>query len=98
MIEDDDLPSRATTPRPPVSEGQDGSASEGQQVFQQDATSSERDGASEDKSSGKAPESVGNGELSQDVQLKLRKLQKLEGRYHGMQRAFSSVRERLEQS
>jgi len=81
VIEDEDAPSRAVTPRPVEGDGKGtdvkaGQASKGEEKHQ------ENDESAKEKATEKAVASD-HGELPQDIQLKLRKLQKLESRYHG---------------
>jgi len=90
VIEDEDAPSRAPTPRPPEKDGDDTrlSAAQAQKDdghARDSGNKSEEDQSRPEKAVFKTPATVAEGELPQDVQLKLRKLQKLENRYHGMQ-------------
>lgn len=79
VIEDDDsLPSRAATPKPPAKDGSDETTVDRAQAANENAPADKDAGSGEKAAEAKAPE-----ELPQDVRLKLRKLEKLESRYHG---------------
>lgn len=80
VIEDDDTPSRASTPRPILDKAQDGTPDE---PLNEKATSVEEQQASENITEGN--EAAKTPELPPDVRLKLRKLEKLESRYQGEQ-------------
>ena len=80
VIEDDEIPSRAATPRPvQVKDGEAESAStvEGKTSTENDDQQVEGEKASAPVISDTLPE------LPRDVQVKLRKLEKLESRYKG---------------
>ncbi|KAK8192612.1 hypothetical protein M8818_007782 [Zalaria obscura] len=90
VIEDDDMSSRASTPKPPVKDGSDEKAEEQAEVDEA-ATSEGKESALQEKSSdSKAPE-----QLSDDVRQKLRKLEKLESRYHDLLRSYRIAHARV---
>ena len=86
VIEDDDFPSRATTPRPAVKQESDG-AGRAEQVEEQQVPAASNEETTLEKQAEKPTEKMPSlpldGDLSQDIQQKLRKLSKLESRYHG---------------
>lgn len=91
MIEDDDASSRVPTPRPPEAASgekvkEDKPAGEAQSTGKVEEKSSEQE--KDGESSEKPP---GDTQSSQDVQLKLRRLQKLESKYNGMSDLSSPV-------
>ncbi|KAJ9621352.1 Golgin imh1 [Taxawa tesnikishii (nom. ined.)] len=91
VIEDDDsLPSRAATPKPPAKDGSDETTVDRAQAANENAPADKDAGSGEKAAEAKAPE-----ELPQDVRLKLRKLEKLESRYHDLLRSYRIAHSRV---
>lgn len=82
IIEDEEAPSRVPTPKPPVKETNEPSADATEPQVDKDETTASSDAPTQEKAAELKPP----GELPQDVRQKLRKLEKLESRYHGEKR------------
>lgn len=82
VIEDEDGPSRVSTPKPPelgaTAKGEEG---DGLKADKTERASEDKDNKPKDIQAGLKPS--GNDGLPQDIQIKLRRLQKLESKYNG---------------
>ena len=95
VIEDDEALSRAATPKPTEKEGDESQQEAAQPPKSEDDKKDGDDGATSGKILEKRPVTDDADELPQEVQLKLRKLQKLESRYHDLLRSYRIAHTRV---
>lgn len=79
VIDDEEAPNRMSTPKPPPKDNDEPSADTAEPQANKEDAAPSGDAPTQEKSA----ELKSTGELPQDVRLKLRKLEKLESRYHG---------------
>ncbi|KAK4952249.1 Golgin imh1, partial [Elasticomyces elasticus] len=92
VIEDDEPPSRGGTPKPPIEKVEEGMAGE---MKEKAGTEGDDTGSVAERKKAQDVGSDGVSDLPRDVQLRLRKLEKLEAKYNSLLRSYRIAHARV---